>query len=219
MQPERQPEGEPERRFREVPPEGNVPPRGEMPAERRMRPVEEHPGEERRYMPEAGLFRRDRMRSGPVVAGMLSALGTLVVLNLLGQVFGLRLISPATFGIVALNTGAGVWAFVAFLVALFVGGWVTARTLAFGALRPAMLNAGIMWALLVAVGVFLSALGLTVFGPVLSGFTFLRLGGPVFGSTLALWAFLSLVIGFGAAVLGAWVGARHYEYERPSEPR
>lgn len=72
---------------------------------------------------------RDRVRWGPVVAGLFAALSTLAVLAVLGVAIGLSSIdandSARAFGI-----GAGIWTLVSVLIAFFVGGLISAFTAA-----------------------------------------------------------------------------------------
>ena len=203
MQPERQPEKEPERRFREVPKEGAA---GE--------PVESRAGYEpgARYAPARGLRAVSLVRWAPVVGGTLTGLATLVLLNLLGGAFGITSVTnPAAYtGPFVLNSGPAIWTFVVFLVALFVGGWVTARAMAFGNVRASLLNAGVMWALFVTIGVFLAALGAQVLlGRILGGFVFFRVGGPILTQSPAIWMFVALIVGLAAAMFGGLVGRGH----------
>ena len=71
----------------------------------------------------------DRVRWGPIVAGLFVALATLTLLSVLGAAVGLSNVdrndSPSNFGI-----GAGVWGAVSALIAFFIGGMVAARTAA-----------------------------------------------------------------------------------------
>ena len=71
----------------------------------------------------------DRVRWGPVIAGLFVALSTLAILGTLGVAVGFstadRSDSASTFGI-----GAGIWGALSALIAFFVGGLVAARTAA-----------------------------------------------------------------------------------------
>jgi hypothetical protein len=71
----------------------------------------------------------DRVRWGPVIAGLFVSLATLAVLATLGVAIGFsaadRNDSASTFGI-----GVGVWGAASALIAFFVGGLVAARTAA-----------------------------------------------------------------------------------------
>ncbi|MGN6625952.1 MAG: hypothetical protein ACTHLN_04975, partial [Tepidisphaeraceae bacterium] len=71
----------------------------------------------------------DRVRWGPVIAGLFVALATLVVLATLGVAVGFSSAdqnsSASSFGI-----GAGIWGAATALIAFFVGGMVAARSAA-----------------------------------------------------------------------------------------
>ena len=83
----------------------------------------------------------DRVRWGPILAGLFAAMSVLIVLSVLGLAVGLSNVDagdrPANFGI-----GAGIWGAVSALLAFFFGGWMAARTSAVrvgnGALQGSM---------------------------------------------------------------------------------
>lgn len=68
----------------------------------------------------------DRVRWGPIIAGLFAALSVMLMLTLLGLAVGLSSVDAddraSSFGI-----GAGIWGGVTALVAFFFGGWVAAR--------------------------------------------------------------------------------------------
>lgn len=69
---------------------------------------------------------RDRIRWGPIVAGIVTAFAVLLFLTVLGIALGLSAIgdenaSPQTWG-----TAAGIWGGLSLLVAFFLGGWLAA---------------------------------------------------------------------------------------------
>jgi hypothetical protein len=69
---------------------------------------------------------RDRVRWGPVVAGVLTGVTALLVLTALGLALGISTLggeSAATWG-----TAAGIWGGLSLLVAFFLGGWVAGHT-------------------------------------------------------------------------------------------
>lgn len=71
----------------------------------------------------------DRVRWGPIIAGLFAALSTLVVLGALGVAVAGTAYDPGdaarNFGM-----GAGIWAAASMLIAFFVGGLIAARTAA-----------------------------------------------------------------------------------------
>ena len=63
---------------------------------------------------------KDRIRWGPIIAGIFVAIATQLVLSALGAAIGLTV--GATGGAI----GVGIWAIISLLIALFLGSWVAA---------------------------------------------------------------------------------------------
>jgi hypothetical protein len=88
----------------------------------------------------------DRVRWGPIFAGLFAALSALLVLSVLGIAVGLTAYDPnqgdaaRNFGI-----GAGVWAAVSALIAFFIGGFLAARTAAVRGHNNGGLNGAMVW--------------------------------------------------------------------------
>jgi hypothetical protein len=72
------------------------------------------------------LLLGDRIRWGPILAGVVAGIAVLLVLSLLG--IALRISTPRSEISQTWGTGAGIWGGVTLLIAFFVGGWVTARS-------------------------------------------------------------------------------------------
>src|SRR5215211_6195560 len=72
---------------------------------------------------------RDRIRWGPIIAGVVTAFAVLLFLTVLGIALGLSALGgdddPQTWG-----TAAGIWGGLSLLIAFFVGGWMAARAAA-----------------------------------------------------------------------------------------
>ena len=79
------------------------------------------------YAGDAPVGVRDRVRWGPIVAGLFTTLTTLVLLTLLGVAIGLSAFEPGEVG-EDVATGAAIWGGIALLLAFFVGGWVAGST-------------------------------------------------------------------------------------------
>jgi len=98
----------------------------------------------------------DRVRWGPIFAGLFAALSTLAVLSLLGLAIGASAFDPGDrasgFGI-----GAGIWGGLSMLLAFLVGGWTAARTAAVRGERNGLINGAMVWA--VAIPLLLYFLG------------------------------------------------------------
>ena len=102
---------------------------------------------------------RDRVRWGPIIAGLFASLCTLVVLSVLGIAVGASTYDPGdparTFGI-----GAGIWAGISALIAFFVGGWLAARSAAVRGHGNGTLNGAMVWITAIPVMLFLLGGGL-----------------------------------------------------------
>jgi hypothetical protein len=69
---------------------------------------------------------RDRVRWGPIIAGVVAAIAVLLFLTILGIALGISALrgdNPQTWG-----TAAGIWGGLSLLVAFFAGGWMTSRS-------------------------------------------------------------------------------------------
>jgi hypothetical protein len=119
-----------------------------------------------------------RLSWGAILAGLVIAIVTQIVLSVLGLAVGLTVWDPGD-PVRGLGIGAGIWAAVAALIALFAGGVVTGRLA--GVLTPGdgALHGGVMWGLTVIVTVWLAAAGV---GTVLGG-AFQIVGGAAGAAT------------------------------------
>ena len=70
--------------------------------------------------------RRDHVRWGPIIAGIVTSFAVLLVLTVIGVALGLSALGteddPRSWG-----TAAGIWGGLTLLVAFFLGGWMAAR--------------------------------------------------------------------------------------------
>lgn len=86
----------------------------------------------------------DRVRWGPVIAGLFAALATLATLTVLGLAIGADAFDPGDqaggFGL-----GAGIWAAISTLIAFGVGGWLAARAAAVPGRNAGILNGAMVW--------------------------------------------------------------------------
>ena len=84
---------------------------------------------ERRRFAYPALLTADAMRVswGGVFAGVLVAIGLLLLLTALGVAVGISAADPGSTEMSSLGTGAGIWAGVSLLLALFIGGMVATR--------------------------------------------------------------------------------------------
>ena len=176
----------------------------------------------------------DRVRWGPIIAGILIALATQLVLSALGAAIGLS--SIANSGAPRSNAGdvgvgVGIWSIISLLIGLFVGGWMAARVSGPMNRNTALLNGAILWAATLAIGSWLIANGVAgTFGIAASnagevinqarvtgnipnqppGVTAQQAREIAANAAKAGWSFLfGSLLGLLAAMGGAAVGARN----------
>lgn len=106
---------------------------------------------------------------GAIFAGVAIALGTMILLELLGLGIGLATIDPASGDMpsgTTLGIGAAVWWLLATVIALFAGGWVTGRLGGFARRENGTLHGLVVWGLATVLmfTLTLSALGRVVGG-------------------------------------------------------
>ena len=98
----------------------------------------------------------DRVRWGPILAGLFAALSTLTLLSVLGLAIGLTAWDRGD-NTRAYSIGAGIWSIITALISFFVGGWLAARSAAAAGERNGVLNGSMVWA--VAIPLMLFAVG------------------------------------------------------------
>ncbi|MDH6058245.1 hypothetical protein [Umezakia ovalisporum] len=174
----------------------------------------------------------DRVRWGPIIAGVLVALATQLILSSLFGAIGASTI--ATSGAPRTITpdiaaNVGIWSTLALLISLFIGGWVTTRACGPMNRNTALLNGAILWATSLALSSWLLASGVWgTFGIVAPSFAIGLPPGtqplaPIPPTTItpnqarqiaaatsrALWWFVfGSLLSLAAALIGAVVGAR-----------
>jgi hypothetical protein len=153
------------------------------------------------------LALRDRVRWGPIWAGLIATAAVFLLLVLL--MVGVGLLTPGAPGAPGVSatpsaTSAVVTVIIG-VIAFFVGGWVVGSTLAARGATAGILNGLLMWGLWI--GLFLL---LTGFGRVLMA----SIAPPAAAGPMALitpgmaWITLaSLVLAALAAALGGWLGS------------
>ena len=122
-------------------------------------------GESEVAIPEAYNLGRDRVRFGPVVAGLLTALTALLLLGLLGVAIGLTAVNAgdaAAGGDAGSGTGtfSAVWGALTGLIAFGLGGYVAGRTAAVFDRRWGALNGALVFMLGVPLTLWLAGQGL-----------------------------------------------------------
>lgn len=122
---------------------------------------ERRAGERRRLAYPATLFGAEGMRVswGGILGGVLVALGLLFLLAALGVAIGITAVDPARTEAAKLGTGAGIWAAVSLLIALFVGGLVSTRIGATHDRSTAFFSGFLVWVVSVLLMAYLAASG------------------------------------------------------------
>jgi hypothetical protein len=130
---------------------------------------------ERRRVAYAALPRADGMRVswGGVFGGVLVALGFLLLMTALGVAVGITSAQPGETDAGALGTGAGVWATVSLLLALFLGGWVSTRIGAIFDGTTGFFEGALVWVVSVLLMLYFASSGIGM----LAGGAFRLVGG------------------------------------------
>jgi len=101
----------------------------------------------------------DRVRWGAIIAGLATALSTLVLLSVLGLAVGLTTYETGdqlrNFGM-----GAGIWGAVSTLIAFLLGGWIAARSAGVRGRSNALLNGAMVWAIAIPLIMYLLGSGI-----------------------------------------------------------
>lgn len=173
----------------------------------------------------------DRVRWGPIFAGIVVSIASQLLLSALGVAVGLTAGALDTNDRV-LITGVSIWSIISLLIALFLGSWVTASTCGPMNKKTALLHGLILWATTLAISAWLLASGVWgTFGVVAANTGEIlnqveRPGGinvpnqvPNISaaeaqnlaeySVKAAWTFIfGSLLGLVAALIGATIGAR-----------
>ncbi|MFN2645650.1 MAG: hypothetical protein ABR570_11700 [Burkholderiales bacterium] len=198
-------------------------------------PYHERRGGERRRMAYPALFGAEGVRVswGGIFGGVLVAVGLLLLLAALGVAVGITAIDPAETPLGSLGTGAGIWAGVSLLLALFVGGLVSTRIGATFDGSTGFFSGFLVWIVSLLLVAYLAASGVSS----LASGAFSLMGGPQQiveqvgekaqemtqnlpalqqkaqeakpQASRAAWiTFGALLLSLGAAVIGAMAGRR-----------
>lgn len=180
---------------------------------------------------DAPLPARDRVRWGPILAGLVTALTTLVVLTVLGVGLGLSAFDPDETGVTTLGTAAGIWGALTGLLAFLIGGFVAGSTAGVRIPGSGALNGFIMGAAAIALTIWLVGSGLgNVLGAAASNLGELsavnvNVSGPdadtAFASAQegAWWTLIGLAVALAAATIGGFLGELTRPTHRADEPR
>lgn len=180
----------------------------------------------------AAVDYHDRVRWGPIIAGLVTALSSQLVLSGIGAAIGFSTIAnsgaPRSNADVV-GSAVGIWAIISLLISLFLGGWITARACGPMNRSTALLNGAILWATTLAISAWLVSSGVSgAFGIVAAnagdilnqtgadvpaqvpGATAEQTRNLADGAARVGWSFaLGSLLGLLAALVGASVGTRH----------
>lgn len=180
----------------------------------------------------------DRVRWGPIFAGIVIAISTQLLLSSLGTAVGTTFGAAAGANPEPVSIGIGIWAIFSLLLSLLIGGWIMASTCGPMKKKTALLNGAILWATTLSVSAWLLASGVSgTFGIVASNAgevlnqvqesTGLSVPDPNAASDITAdqakdaaaaaatmgWSFIvGSLLGLVAAMIGASVGARKPKY-------
>lgn len=106
----------------------------------------------------------DRVHWGAIIAGLVIAISTQLVLSAIGAAMGFTNIAGSDAprsNADDVAQAVGIWTIISLFVSLFLGGWITAR--AYGSInrKTAMLNGAILWATTLAISSWLLATGVS----------------------------------------------------------
>lgn len=132
---------------------------------------------ERRRIAYPAALRADGMRVswGGVFGGVLVALAFLLLMTALGLAVGISAAQPGETDTGTLGAGAGIWAAVSLLVALFIGGWVSTRIGAIFDGTTGFFEGTLVWVVSVLLMLYMASSGIGM----LTGGAFKVVGGAV----------------------------------------
>ena len=140
----------------------------ESPYNRRV--TDRHPG-----VAYAPLLHSDGLRVswGGVIGGVLLAVGLLVLLGALGAAIGISATDPGNTDPGTLGMGAGIYAAVSLLLALFFGGWAATRMGAISDRATGFCEGALVWVVSILLVAYAAAAGIGM----LAGGAFKVIGG------------------------------------------
>jgi hypothetical protein len=130
---------------------------------------------ERRRIAYPAALRADGMRVswGGIFGGVLVAVGLLLLMTALGLAVGISAAQPGETEASALGTGAGIWAGVSLLIAVFIGGMVSTRIGAIFDGTTGFFEGALVWVVSVLLMLYFASSGIGM----LAGGAFKMVGG------------------------------------------
>lgn len=88
---------------------------------------------------------KNRVQFGPIVAGILTAITSMLILTVLGLAIGASALEPREVG-QGIGTAATIWGIISAILSFFLGGFVAAKTAAVAGVGSGMMNGFIVGA-------------------------------------------------------------------------
>ncbi len=109
---------------------------------------------------------KNRVQWGPIIAGVVTAIASMLILTVLGLAIGASVLEPTEAG-ENIGTAAAVWGALSAILSFLIGGWVAAKSAAVGGSGSGMLNGFMVGAATLALILWLTGVGLgNLFGTV-----------------------------------------------------
>lgn len=101
---------------------------------------------------------KNRVQVGPILAGVLTTLATMLILTVLGVAIGASALEPTDSG-ETMGTAAAVWGIISAIIAFFLGGWVAAKTAAVAGAGSGLINGLMAGAAVLVLAIWLVSSG------------------------------------------------------------
>ncbi len=109
---------------------------------------------------------KNRVQWGPIVAGLLTTIASMLVLTVLGLAIGTSVLEPNDSGD-GFGTGAAIWGGISAILSFLLGGYVAAKSAAVGGPGSGLLNGFMVGAAALALILWLTGSGLgSLFGAI-----------------------------------------------------
>jgi len=106
-----------------------------------------------------GAFEGMKISWGGVFGGVLSGVGSLLLLSSLGAAIGITAADPESPGGTGIGIGAAIWAVLTLLISLFIGGWASTRLSMLWEKTTARFEGALVWVLSLILILYLAASG------------------------------------------------------------
>jgi hypothetical protein len=164
-----------------------------------------------------------RISWGSILAGVLVAIASQLILSALGVLIGFGATNPSTVaGLRNVASDVGIWTAISALIASFIGGYVASRLAAVRFSSDGLWHGLTVWALALVGGIYLSSIGISGLlgfagnaANVLRGFVptgvnvspdAVRAAADV-ASRSALYFLIGSLLSLATALLGGWLGS------------